>query len=698
MRAHTWWLFLLLAPGAAAAQEFSPTPAPSPAPELAVAASFSDGRWLSPEDPIELRLSEAVPIDQGRLAVVIGRTDWTALFDVTAEVLRYRPSLVRLPRGESQLTVYLVSPGQEWRQLAQFPLRVLHPGGFEQVAAQPTVEISSLGQAAFDRRPEVLPTDRERYHDAKATLGILATLVRRGWTSRNQINLLGVSNRQEALRFASEGEGAPQLDVADYLLDLEHARGRFSVGHVQWDAHRYLVSQFATRGVAAGVRIAPALDLSLHAMNGTSIVGWSNFFGLDAHEHQVLGATLGLELVPGRPGGLRLSASYLDGSLRPLTGFNDALVNDAETSRGGALRLTASYAGGRFLLDAGYSTSRFDNPADPLLAQDFDLVPVHRTTRDAQYVDASYALLNGVQVGESTPVNLTAAVRHSRVDPLYRSVAALVQADQLQNTFELTGGIGQLASQFAWADGHDNLDRLPSLMTTTTRTATWTSALPLASLREEPAAWLPALTVTLNWQHQAGDGLPQDSLFDSLSHVPDQTNSGQTVALEWVGERWRAGYQLNRTLQDNRQPGRELADFETLVNTVGVGLLPRPSVELSVDLSLEDAENREAAATDLTRRIGLSGSWRPAARTSVSGTVTATFTSNDPEARDGRTTDLNLQFTQGVRFLPRRPEWLHAQLFVRFSRQTIRLTDALFGLADRQQFWSVNTGLTFRIF
>lgn len=663
-----------------------------------ITPSFADGRWLAPEEPIELRLSVPLHPEEGRLAVLIDRTDWTDLFEATALGLRLTPGPARLPRGESPVSIYLVSPAGEWTQLAEVPLRVLHSGGFEQVSAQPTVELSSQGQLAFDRQPAPLPDDRERFQDVKASLGILSTLTRGGLTTRSQANVIGVSNEAEALRFATEGAAAPVLDLADYLVDLEHRRLRLSVGHVQWDAHRQLVAGFGTRGVTAMIRFTPAVDLSLHAMNGTSIVGWSNFFGLREAEHQVRGATLGVELRPARPGALRVAASWLDGSLQPLAGFTEGLVNDLETSQGGALRVTATDAPGRLQVDAGYARSRFANPADALLAQGAALVPVRETTRSAQYLDASYALLQAAPVGR-TQANLTAAVHHTRVEPLYRSVAASVQADQLQNTLELQGGIGAYASQFAWTDGRDNLDRLASLLTTTTRTATWTHALPLATLRREPASWLPALTASLAWQHQAGEAPAGNSLFNSdLSQVPDQANTVQELGLDWTGSAWRAGYKVSRSFQDNRQIGRERADFETLVHTAGLGLTPRPGFDLGLDLSFEDAESLEAATTDSTRRLGVSATWQARTRTTVTALASVTLTGNDPRTRDGRATDLDVQVGHALDLFRSHPDRLKAQLFVRFSRQTLRGNDTLFELVDRTDFWAVNTGVTFRVF
>jgi hypothetical protein len=40
-------------------------------------------------------------------------------------------------------------------------------------------------------------------------------------------------------------------------------------------------------------------------LNGTSIVGFGNFFGLNNRNHQVFSAAWGHEFIKARPGGLR---------------------------------------------------------------------------------------------------------------------------------------------------------------------------------------------------------------------------------------------------------------------------------------------------------------------------------------------------------------------------------------------------------
>jgi hypothetical protein len=195
-----------------------------------------------------------------------------------------------------------------------------------------------------------------------------------------------------------------------------------------------------------------------------------------------------------------------------------------------------------------------------------------------------------------------------------------------------------------------------------------------------------------------GDGLPAAGLFDSLSQVPDQLSLNHTLGAAWQGAMWRGGYSLNRSFQDNRQPGRENADLRNLVHVFNVGAMPSPRLDAGVEFAFEDADNMELVRGSLTRRVSTNLSLRPAARSSVVFILTRNLFEDDPRTESRRTTDLNVTFTQSVALLRGAPNRLSGQFFVRYARQT--LYGLLLGSADpnQTQFWSLNTGVSFRVF
>ena len=334
---------------------------------------------------------------------------------------------------------------------------------------------------------------------------------------------------------------------------------------------------------------------------------------------------MGIELAPERPGGLRIEALYLDGRQQPLAGFNQGVVNDAEKSRGIGVRVLASSASQRFRLDGGWATSRFENPPDPLLEQGAPVVPVEPEDRDAHYLDLNVGMLQS-QTKSGRPISLSLGVRHSRIDPQYRTVGAFLQADRQEDTAEASAFLGPVGAQLTYTLAEDNLDDIRSILTTKTRRAAASVSAPLSQLfagAGTPPTWLPTLSYTLDRTHQFGTGVPPDGEF-SISFVPDQVSLNQTAALDWFFPRTRAGVRFGRSFQDNRQEGRDAADL--LVSTYGVtfGVTPRPGLDLAVDATSEQAENRELRQDSNTLRYGLNLTWNVSAAVALAALLSWT--------------------------------------------------------------------------
>jgi hypothetical protein len=439
-------------------------------------------------------------------------------------------------------------------------------------------------------------------------------------------------------------------------------------------------------------------DVALTAVNGTQIVGWSNITGLQEADHRVLAATFGVEAMP-RAGGLRLEASLLDGKRLPRSDFKQASITDTEHNRGIGMRVTSSDAKQRFRLDGGLTRTRFANPDDPLLAQGLPLVRVREESRVARYLDASYAFLQDYPTGKGRTTTLSAGFRHERVDPLFGSLGSFVRADLMQNILELNGVVAGIAVQATGTWTHDNLGRLASIMTTRSRTGQLNVTAPLASFggtSRASAAW-PTVTYMLSRTRQAGDAVPLNSGFQE-SHVPDQMSTNQSIGADWQLAKWRAGYRFNRSFQDNRQIGRATSDLANLTNNLTVGVMPDPHVDITVDVAFEGAENHELARLDVTRRIGVNGTWRPTAKTTVTGLTSITRLHNDIDTARSRKTDFSLELTQAIALSKRPTGKPLAQVFVRFARQTVWLFSAPTSPVDHRRLSTINAGVTFSAF
>src|SRR5215510_15243247 len=93
------------------------------ADDLTINAGFAGKASVTPNEKIELSLSRALRPADGSLAVLVGDTDVTAMLLVDAAKVSYTPRLP-LPAGESDVTVWLVLTGNQWKEIARFPLSV----------------------------------------------------------------------------------------------------------------------------------------------------------------------------------------------------------------------------------------------------------------------------------------------------------------------------------------------------------------------------------------------------------------------------------------------------------------------------------------------------------------------------------------------------------------------------------------------
>ena len=656
---------------------------------LSITPSFGPAAWVAPSEKIELAIK--APLDPMRVAVFIGDTDYSALFDRLPDRLVYRARVRGLPSGEQEVTVYAVDPDSKWRELGRFPLHVLTAAGFQNVSLTPRLSLNNKGQVAEGHSPIENAPQRDEYQDYAVNTGLQTRHVRSGWSISTQSNFAGVSNKQEALRYGELQNDAPKFDLSDYLISVE--RGRFSItaGHVSFGDNRHVLSGFASRGIRTETRLGVFGRLSAGAMNGNSIVGWANPFGLRSPDHRILASSLSLTPFPARPQ-IMLEGTLVNGSILPRSNFTQGAILDAEKSTGTGVRLTAADATQRFQIDVGYSRSSFTNPVDAQLEQGIDVVPVKRVARYARYADATVNLLRGRKI--VVPATLSLGLQHERVDPLYRNVASPVGADIMRTGLSAQGTLGPVAVQASFGRMHDNLGDVVSILTTHTHNSAGNVALPLPTVFVK-APWLPTLTYGITRMRQFGAGLPPNSDFTE-THVPDQVSTNQTYGVEWQRTRWRFSYQRNSSDQDNRQIGRELADFLNTTNNIAISWNALAAVDVSADFGFDDAENKEQAQTNRTRRLGGSVNWRPTSSTVVAGTFSRTSQKDDPLASEQTSTDLRAELSQRFPLLRLTAGSSPGQLFVRFARQSGDVFGPFTPRTTRRN-WNVNTGLTIGI-
>jgi len=637
--------------------------------------------WRRRDAAIRLIPSRPLEPQEGRFAVMIGSTDLTDLFEWRGQSLVYHPHALRLPPGEHELAVFVVSPDGEWREAMRTTLRILTEGGFREAGLTTQLDAQGTSTLGHDFEPEGAGTAPD--DDASMNLVLNGTLVRNDWRFTARMHMLGVAQREKALRFGEKGDDAPLVDLSNYSLRLERLddqRTYFELGHVSHGQHRHLMNGFGSRGAILGAPLGAYGAARFAALSGTNIVGWNNITGLGRSNHRILAAGMAWQLLPSRPGGLTVDLDYVDGSLLPQSAFNTASITDAETSRSWGIRTSGSTPSGRARFDAGFARSRFHNPFDPTLAFGIDVVPVQEEERDARYADLYLDLVQNRMVGKHA-ASLSLALRHERVDPQYRTVAAAVQSDIDQNVVEMTGFLGPLQVQLGHSRSEDNLDDIPSVLTTRTRRSNAGVGLALGGLFENAggaATWLPVLGYNFDRVHQFGTGVPVNSGF-SESHVPDHIGERHGVNLNWQGNAWTFGYRVEFSEQDNRQPGRESADFEHRVHGANLSLSLYEGLDVYFDVSFERSFSIEAQRIDRNRNYGFGLSWAVTKDLNFSGTVALAKSFDEPRTSENETTNLDLSLSYRLHWQTGTGRALGGQLFVRYTDFDMAARDRLFG-------------------
>jgi len=101
---------------------------------------------------------------------------------------------------------------------------------------------------------------------------------------------------------------------------------------------------------------------------------------------------------------------------------------------------------------------------------------------------------------------------------------------------DVRADISWLTLSGSFGRGEDNLDEIPSVLTTQTDRTGYTATLPL----QRAGRWLPSLNYRLDRTHQLGLDLPTNGGF-SESHIPDQVSLNHSASARWQIGRVRLG-------------------------------------------------------------------------------------------------------------------------------------------------------------
>ncbi len=694
--------------------------------DLKLTANFTD-REIGRRDRIVISLDRPLQPGGERLAVFIAETDLTSLFTQESIELIYLPDRFPLPVGSSLVRVYQNDPTGAWKLLAEFTLAVRDDGGAaprennpeatvpDGIAATestsegtkydftPNVTLNLKGQNQTLTFPRESAPERNPFTEVDGQIGLELKINRRGWSLNNKFDFVGVGFRPNALRFGELQDSAPLIDLSSYLIELSKGRFKVNFGHVSFGSNRHLINSFSSRGISATIPVSKQNEITLAAMNGTSVVGYDNFIGVTKSKHNVLGVGFAREFFKERPNGLRVEFTVMRGSLLPLSNFNQGEVNDAETSLGFGFRVKGNDKKDRIRYEAGFTRSRFVNPTDPLLEQGQNVTPIRETWRNARFAEISVDLIRDRELWRQKKLKLVGTYRHEELEPLYRSIGVSLQADRRQNQFEISGNLGELNFAFGNLRDRDNLSDIVSILKTLNRRSNVVIGVPLGTFftPEKPRKWLPQVSYTLDRVHQFGAFLPSEGEFRDESQVPDQKSYAHSFNAQWTfSERFSLGYRYGHAFQDNRQIGRERADFRSSVHAFTIGTKPLKVLDLDFELARERQHNLEQPRTDNTFRFSTRALWRTAflKNSSLSSGISVTLAGDANNQSDARNAEFDIQWAYRFAFGSKKFKKLDTQFFVRYSNRYGNTIDRIFLVNGFNKTQAFNAGLTFNIF
>lgn len=574
--------------------------------------------------------------------------------------------------------------------------------GFEKLDFIPAITLTFKSQPAQSTFPAANRPERPTFTDLNMTGSFKTELVRGPFNAQTQFDFAGASFKKEALRFGELGNDALRVDLSSYLTTYQLGKAKYLLGQASYGASRHLISGFSTRGITLAVPFSPRFDLSLAAMNGSTVVGFNNFLGLASRRHQMVAGTLGMEFLPKRPGGFRLETAVMEGWLLPVGGFTQGVVNDAERSKGVGFRVIASDPTQRFRFEGGFTRSEFFNPADALLNQGQTVVDVAPLWKNAQFIDAAYDIFKGFAITKEKKLNLTFNFKHERVDPLYKSLGASAQADKINNEFLLNGAIGEITAQFAHQRVNDNLADIPSILKSNTRVNTFSVAIPLASVLLNPAkpsTLLPRVSYNFNQTYQFGAAVPVNGGFEiDPATVPDQISTNQGITADWQFKGWRLAYRANHSFQNNRQNGAQNADLTNLVNGVTVGIVPSPAVDLAVDFNADSAFDKLQATTNRNFTVAPNVTWRVNKKMNFVSNISFNLAGDVANTRNDRNINFDLQYSYQFAKEKDRFRKVGGQFSIKYTNTFARSQNILAAVNDLKKNQTLFTQLSLTFF
>lgn len=448
------------------------------------------------------------------------------------------------------------------------------------------------------------------------------------WRAGIDGEITGTDDDNKSLR-----PGGPKIDVARGIGFVEYAgpvlQTRGTLGDVDMAPGVGLVNQgFQSRGFTIDARLLnERIQLSGGNVFGRDIRGTER--GVEAFDtdNRRTAANLIIRAIQSEMANLEVSGSFLD-VVRPTGqdfGFGNTTDGEENTVGGGGFKFDTW--NGRLRFSGEYAYSTYANPENLNFDNEFGgSADIGRTE------DKAYNMRGEVDVLQGETYGASLYAFKEQVDPLFLSVQSGATPDR--KTYEYGTTLNWDFVTFTASKNvfDNNVDDIPSILTTRQRTRSAALEFALDQFREPPpppeqpdqseqqdgaaqppppepgfnyGIFLPA-TISLSVSEAAVEALNAEVVGANSSingsEIPHQFTVTYTVAFGWIWSFGDTSIDFSRSKLDTRQAGRDTAD--TRETSVGFSQsYRRDNWSTSIRLGLGKFENEEVTSASVDHRL-----------------------------------------------------------------------------------------------
>ena len=640
--------------------------------------------WFKPTQPITVTIDDSADLQINDLAFFIGKTDVSSFMTKGADgSFVYDASSLALPAGTNELKVYDKSGGDsDWAELGTVELNVLSKGGFRVSKFTPNIEINSIGEVSQNLSGDtdsLLSPDDSNKNNISSSISFESEHRRDGLEITSNTNIVTTSRREAALRFGEKENNAPKVDLSEYIVTAVKGKTSVSLGHISQGNHPLLVDNLSNRGLMIQRQVTDRVSVGVSTQSGREITGSDHILGFTKSNNRISTFTVGVDLLK-REGGAKLEVSYITGKTVAESNFDEGQVPTAETNSGYGLRLTTNSESGKLTTDTAFARSTYNNPTDQTLEFNGEtLVDVKETSNNAFYTSIGYQVFSEKELSKTISADLSINVRYAETDSEYQSMAAFPNPDERAKEIGLTGRVGLVELQLKQIQSRDNLENINTILTTQTNTTEFALSTSLKEMfgakeGEEPNKYnklLPSLNFSAQRVRQFALNSPktEDSDFNDNSHLPDQLNLTVSNTLEWDFDKWSLGYTTDWSDQDNKQIGREKADFNTLGHQLSLTFRPKDSITLGISAGRVRSTDEEQSTKRYDNTYGLNLDWQINDKFTLSADHTRNRSKDNVDIEKTLTTSSGLKLSYQFNLPTPTGGKLPGQAFIRYIVQ-----------------------------